>query len=332
MVKLPTALRPFKALVLGDYLLDAYTFGRVKRVSPEAPVLILESLKQESRPGGAGNVVLSLLALQAETFVCGRVGYDAEGTELKNRLADAGADIACLHAESDYPTPVKNRMIADGQQLLRVDREVITPLSRPLEDACILDLSVKIPQVEVVALSDYGKGFLSRRLLSAAFEIAKEHHVPVIVDPKGIDFAKYRGATLIKPNLSEAYAAARLPPSALLEEVASELFQITHAEMLLITRSEEGSSLFTKGGMRTDFPVRCKEVKDVTGAGDTVLSMICLGMAIELEMSLTAQLANVAAGIAIGRLGCAQVTLSELAERLSEFETMTPPPKQTSPS
>lgn len=332
MVKLPSEVRPFKVLVLGDYLLDAYTFGRVRRVSPEAPVPILESLKQESRPGGAGNVVLSLLALDAEVFVCGRVGCDTEGRELADRLSDAGADIACLHAESGYPTPVKNRLIAGGQQLLRVDREVITPLTSEVEEACILDLSVKIPQVEVVAISDYGKGFLTSRLTSATFQIARAHNIPVVVDPKGIDFTKYRGATLIKPNLSEAYAAAHLPFSATLEEVARELFTMTQAEMLLITRSEEGSSLFTRKGVRSDFPVRFKEVKDVTGAGDTVLSMLCLGMALELEMSLVAQLANVAAGIAIGRLGCAQVSLAELAERLSEFETMTPPPKQTSPS
>ncbi len=319
-------VRPFKTLVLGDYLLDAYTMGRVRRISPEAPVPVVETLKQESRPGGAGNVALSLVALGAEVVACGRLGKDEEGDELKRHLLGAGAQVSGLHEEVGYPTPIKNRIIADGQQLLRIDREVVTTLTPSLEERCIAELKSTIPQMGVVALSDYGKGFLTRSLISATLEIARTHKIPTIVDPKGIDFTKYRGATLIKPNVSEAYAAARFPHSASLDEVAEELFRITSAEMLLITRSEEGSSLFLQNGNRTDFPVRCQEVKDVTGAGDTVLAVICLGVALQWEMGFIADLANIAAGIAIEQLGCVQVTLAELLQR------MTPPPRQMSPS
>ncbi len=311
-------LRPFKTLVLGDYLLDAYTMGRVRRISPEAPVPVVETLKQESRPGGAGNVALSLVALGAEVVACGRLGKDEEGDELKGHLLRAGAQVSGLHEEAGYPTPIKNRIIADGQQLLRIDREVVTPLTPAIEEVCIAELKKTIPQMGVVALSDYGKGFLTRSLISATLQIARTHNVPTIVDPKGIDFAKYRGATLIKPNVSEAYAAARFPHTASLDEVAAELFRITSAEMLLITRSEEGSSLFLQNGGRTDFPVRCQEVKDVTGAGDTVLAVICLGMALQWEMEFIVELANVAAGIAIEQLGCVQVTLAELFQRMPQ--------------
>ncbi len=315
--------QPFRALVLGDFMLDAYTTGRVKRISPEAPVPVMEVLKRESRPGGAGNVVLNLTALGAKVFAVGRIGPDGEGSDLKRRLSEEGADTEGLWVEPNYKTPVKNRLIADSQQLLRVDFETISPLDPKLEEAIIDQLKVLIPQMQVVALSDYGKGFLTNRLIAAAIEISKLNRVPAIVDPKGIEFTKYQGATVLKPNLSEAFAAAKLPPHTSLDEVAQQLLKLSSAELLLITRSEAGMSLFDREGKRSDFPVRSREVKDVTGAGDTVLAMICLGLANRLEMDHAVQLANIAAGIAIERLGCVQVTLSELAQRLLQIDSET---------
>ncbi len=296
-------------------MLDTYTTGRVKRISPEAPVPVMEVEKQESRPGGAGNVVLNLTTLGAIVFAVGRIGVDAEGEELKRHLIQA--DTSSLLIEANYQTPVKNRLIADSQQLIRVDFERITPLQFDLEEMLIKRLEELIPQVDVVAISDYGKGFLTNRLIQAVLSLSKKANIPSVVDPKGIDFTKYKGATVLKPNLSEAYAAAKCPLYAKLDEVAAALAPF--AETLLITRSEAGISIFDSAG-RCDFPVRSKEVKDVTGAGDTVLSMICLGLANGLDIRLTAQLANIAAGIAIERLGCVQITLSELAERLLEFD------------
>lgn len=322
MIKLGDSFRhfrPFKVLVLGDFLLDTYTTGRVKRISPEAPVPVMEVCKQESRAGGAGNVVLNLIALGATVFAMGRVGKDSAGAELKEHLRNA--DTSCLLVEPDYKTPLKNRLIADSQQLIRVDIETITPLHPELESLLLERLEQLVLQVDVVALSDYGKGFLSDRLIQSAIQLAAKAKVPSIVDPKGSDFSKYRGATVLKPNLSEAYIAAKYPPNATLEEVAKELQPL--AEVLLITRSEAGISVFSKEGRRHDFPVRSKEVKDVTGAGDTVLSMISLGLANGLDIQQAAQLANVAAGLSIERLGCTQITLSQLAERLLEVDSDT---------
>lgn len=304
-------------------MLDTYTTGRVKRISPEAPVAVMEVVKQESRPGGAGNTVLNIAGLGATVKAVGRVGDDAEGEELKKRLKSDGVDLSGMIVETNYKTPVKNRLIADSQQILRVDFETITPLKSKCEQEIIEFLLKTIPEVQVVAISDYGKGFLTVPILAEAIRIAKEAKVPLIIDPKGIDFSKYRGATMLKPNLSEAYAASKLSTTASLDEVAQVLLQITAVELLLITRSEAGISLFEKNGKRSDFPVRSKEVKDVTGAGDTVLATICLAMANGLDMMVAAQLANIAAGISIERLGCVQVSLSEIARRLLEYDAGT---------
>lgn len=322
MVKLANTFnqfRPFKALVIGDFMLDRYTTGRVKRISPEAPVPVMEVLNQESRPGGAGNVVLNLTVLGASVFAVGRIGQDEAGVELKAHLN--GADTSGLLIEANYKTPVKNRLIADSQQLIRIDFEQITPISAEFEEKVIERLKILIPQVQVVALSDYGKGFLSNRVIATAIEIAKKAGIPAVIDPKGTDFTKYKGATVLKPNLSEAYAAAKMAPTVSLDAVAKELISL--ADILLITRSEAGISIFDRNGNRSDFPVRSKEVKDVTGAGDTVLAMICLGLANGLDIQQAAQLANIAAGLSIERLGCVQITLSELAGRLLEYDSDT---------
>lgn len=324
MVKLANTFgnfRLFRALVLGDFMLDTYTTGKVKRISPEAPVPVMEALKYESRPGGAGNVVLNLKTIGAEVFAAGRIGPDSEGEALRARLMQEEVNTDAILVEPQYKTPVKNRLIADGQQLLRVDFETIAPLNPKVEEEMIERLDPLIQKVGIVAISDYGKGFLTNRLIASTLQIAKKYKIPAIVDPKGTDFTKYRGATVIKPNLSEAYAAAKMPPSASLDRVAEELLKITSAELLLITRSEAGISIFDAAGQRTDLPVRSKEVIDVTGAGDTVLAMICLGLANGLDIHVSAELANLAAGISIERLGCVQVTLSELALRLLETDS-----------
>jgi D-beta-D-heptose 7-phosphate kinase/D-beta-D-heptose 1-phosphate adenosyltransferase len=324
MVKLSrsfSSIQPFKALVIGDFLLDTYTTGRVKRISPEAPVPVMEVLKQESRPGGAGNVVLNLAMLGAEVFAVGRLGADSSGEELKRQLKNA--DTSGLLIEPNYKTPVKNRLISDSQQLFRFDLETISPLLAECEQEVAVFLEKTVPLVQVIAVSDYGKGFLTRSLLRQIIALANEKKVPIIIDPKGIDFSKYSGATMIKPNLSEAYAAAKLPMSASLDEVAHAIFLATEVDLLLVTRSEAGISMFEKNGKRSDFPVRSREVKDVTGAGDTVLATLCLSVASGLEMSIAAQLANIAAGISIERLGCVQVGLPEIARRLLEQDAAT---------
>jgi rfaE bifunctional protein kinase chain/domain len=313
-----TTFHPFKALVLGDFLLDVYTTGRVGRISPEAPVPIMEVIKEESKAGGAGNVVLNLVALGAEVFSMGRIGADLKGQELKEKLMQKGVNTTPLFVEPNYRTPVKNRLIASAQQLLRVDFEVISPLPEEIERCVLEKLQQLIPQVQVVAISDYGKGFLSDTVIQRAIQLAKLSKVPVIVDPKGSDFSKYRGATFLKPNLMEAYLAAKMQKGTSLDAVAHQILTFSEVEQLLITRSEEGISLFNRKGERKDFAVRSKEIKDVTGAGDTVLAVMSLALAHQLDIDLAVQLSNIAAGLSVERLGCAQITLEEISQRFSE--------------
>ncbi|MCP5505702.1 MAG: D-glycero-beta-D-manno-heptose-7-phosphate kinase [Chlamydiales bacterium] len=311
-------LKPAKVLVLGDFMLDTYTTGRVQRISPEAPVPILHVQKSEDLPGGTGNVVLNLLALGAEVFAVGRVGDDKEGLRLKQLLEKEGVDTSGIFVQEGVSTPLKNRLIADSQQLIRVDQECVTPLSKEIEAQVVEYILAIFPQIEVIAISDYAKGFLTKSLLQTVIQLAKERGIPTIVDPKGDDFSKYRGATMIKPNYKEAVAASQLPSDSSLDEVGSSLLTQTATEMIMVTRSEHGISLFEKSQERFDFPVKSKEVKDVTGAGDTVLAMTTMSFASGLNIKEGLELCNIAAGIAIERLGCVRVSLSELAERLLE--------------
>jgi len=324
MVKLIGALsrlNPVKVLLIGDFMLDTYTMGKIRRISPEAPVSVLNVQKEESRPGGAGNVALNLVSLGAEICAVGRIGPDEAGQKLKAALEKEEILTHHLLVQQGFKTPVKNRLIADAQQVLRVDFETFAPLDQELEREIIKRIPTLLAQVQIVAISDYGKGFLSTALLAKVIEEARKKEIPVIVDPKGEDFAKYTGATIIKPNLSEAYAAARLAPDTSLERVATTILHQCNVDMLLITRSEAGMTLFHKSGERVDFPVRSKEVKDVTGAGDTVLALICLALANGLDIKEAAHFANIAAGLAIERLGCARINLAEMAERLFEFNS-----------
>ncbi|MBF5058582.1 D-glycero-beta-D-manno-heptose-7-phosphate kinase [Candidatus Neptunochlamydia vexilliferae] len=311
-------LRRAKVLVLGDFMLDTYTTGRVERVSPEAPVPILHVQQTEDLPGGAGNVVLNLQTLGAEVIAVGRVGDDKEGLRLKQLLKEEGTDVSGIFTQKGVSTPLKNRLIAGGQQLIRVDQECISPLSSEVEEEVVTFIESHKGTFDVIAISDYAKGFLSHSLLQKVLGLAKEWGIPTIVDPKGNDFTKYQGATLVKPNYKEAVAASKLTPDADLDAIGEALLEEAGAEMIMVTRSEEGISLFERGKGRQDFPVKSREVKDVTGAGDTVLAMTTMTFASKLPLNEGLELSNVAAGIAIERLGCVPVSLSELAERLLE--------------
>lgn len=311
---------PITIGVMGDLMCDVYTTGKVKRVSPEAPVPVLWVSNEEQRPGGAGNVILNLLTLGAQVTAMGRIGSDPAGRHIHKRLFDEGADVRYIITQPDYKTPVKNRFIADAQQMLRVDFETFTPLSTSLEAQLITTMSSYLDTVDILAISDYGKGFLSPALLRHTIRETQARGMTVIVDPKGEDFSRYYGATIIKPNLHEAYAAAQMPQTAPLEEVAAALFERSGAKFLMITRSEAGISVFSNTGERSDFPVRSKEIKDVTGAGDTVLAIAALALGKRLTMSDAMRLANIAAGTVIEKVGCATINLPDLAAKVLELD------------
>lgn len=323
MVKLAHALgrlKSIKALVIGDLFLDSYTIGKAKRISPEAPVAVINVEREEHRPGGAGNVILNLLSLGAQVIAVGRKGNDWAGQTFTNALENEGVNTEAIVLQEGYSTPIKNRVIADNQQIVRVDHESVVLLEESVEQGIIDRLDSLLEGVSVIAISDYGKGFLTSTLLTALIQKAKERDILVITDPKGKDFSRYRGTTIIKPNLSEAYAAANLPMTAPLDQAAASVLSQCEAELLMVTRSEAGISLFHKEGCRSNFPVHAKEVKDVTGAGDTVLAVLAFALANHLSIDEAAQLCNVAAGIAIEHVGCARVSITDLAVRLFQYD------------
>jgi D-beta-D-heptose 7-phosphate kinase/D-beta-D-heptose 1-phosphate adenosyltransferase len=301
-----------KVLVAGDFFLDAYTIGKASRLSPEAPVPIILVEKEEFRAGGAGNVTLNLIAQEIQVKAFGVLGQDEKGEILKKILDKEGVDTNFLFSEKERVTIVKHRVIANHQQIVRFDTEKISPfLSKELPFDEILH------DVGVVAISDYGKGFLSRVLLKELIDQAVKRLIPVIADPKGRDFSLYSGATVIKPNETEAYEASGLDRTVSLEKVAQLLFNQVKMDLLMVTRSDKGISLFFPEGIRQDFPVIAHQVRDVTGAGDTVLATLAASFLKGVPLEDAICLSNIAASVAIERLGCAVVSSQEIEERMN---------------
>lgn len=310
-----TKLQKIRALVVGDLMLDIYVKGEVERISPEAPVPILKVNSQEMRAGGAGNVIMNLLALDADVTALGRIGDDIEGSQIQEILQKNAVDISYIYREDGYITPTKSRLIGNSQQLYRIDKEINRPIRIDIEEKILNVIPSIISCIDIILVSDYKKGTISPRILEATFALSKEYDIPVIVDPKGDDFGQYKGAYLIKPNLKEAYIAARISPQSSLDEVARILIEQSNVKYLLITRSEKGISLFEKDKQkRRDFSVCSREVKDVTGAGDSVLAMLAVSIANHVAIDNAIQLANISGALAIERLGCVSISLSDIAE------------------
>lgn len=303
-----------RTLVVGDVMLDRYWFGDVDRISPEAPVPVLAVQREESRAGGAANVAHNLVALGAQAMLLSVVGDDAAGREINDIIASNGA-VAKLTIDPAFKTIVKLRMVSQNQQLLRADFD-----QEPGEEVlaqCLQDYQQALNEVDVVVLSDYGKGGL--RHVSTMISLAKAAGKPVIVDPKGSDYSRYHGATLITPNMKEFEAAAG-PVSAETEfsQRAESFRAALDLDYLLVTRSEKGMSLFARDGTQTDSPARALEVYDVSGAGDTVIALMALVMATELSDGDRLELANTVAGIVVGKLGTAVATIEEVIDKLAE--------------
>lgn len=311
MLDLLNDFKKKRILVVGDFMLDSYTRGGVKRISPEAPVAVLKVTKEESLPGGAGNVALNCIALGANVTVLGRLGEDPASKMLFHALLDKEVDTSGLIYEQGYETPLKNRVMAEHQQLLRIDFEKDLPIQEKTKQKLLSFFEERILDWDLVLISDYNKGLLAKDFCLELINKARSCQIPVFVDPKGKDFSKYFGATLIKPNLSEAYLAAGFEEKVSLDEVASKLQTLGGADYLLITRSEKGMSLFSSN-QRQDFKAIAKEVIDVTGAGDTVISTLGCAFASGITLDKAIQLSNLAASIAIEKLGCVHVGKIEL--------------------
>lgn len=304
-------IRNVRLLVVGDVMLDRYWFGEVSRISPEAPVPVVKVERQEERLGGAANVARNAASLGAVSALLSVVGDDEAGRTLGRLLEDGQID-ASLHVDRDLDTIVKLRVIGRQQQLLRIDFE--TPPSHEILRAKLADFEKRIVQADVVILSDYGKGGLAH--ISEMIRIARAHDKPVLVDPKGDEWGKYAGATVITPNRSELReVVGRWSSEDELLVKAQKLRGELGLEALLVTRSEEGMTLFADDGSHHQ-SAQTREVFDVSGAGDTVIATLAVMLAGGADWGEAIRVANVAAGIVVGKLGTAVVTREELAAAL----------------
>lgn len=301
-----------RVLVVGDVMLDRYWFGDVTRISPEAPVPVVHVQRTEERPGGAANVARNIASLGGKATLLSVVGDDEAGRTLATLLEKAHVT-TMFHKDAQFPTTVKLRVIGRQQQLLRIDFE--TPPSREVLEDKLDNFESLVDGVDVVILSDYGKGGLTH--VSKMINAAKAHGKRILVDPKGDDFARYRGATLLTPNRGEfRQVAGRWKDEADLAKRAELLRSELDLEALLVTRSEEGMSLFSSTGAMHE-PTQAQEVYDVSGAGDTVIGTLGLMMAAGVNMQDAVRIANRAAGVVVGKLGTATVSREELIASLN---------------
>lgn len=313
MSVLPTFERA-KVLVVGDVMLDRYWFGEVSRISPEAPVPVIKVERVEERPGGAANVARNIAALGAQATLLSVVGADEAGKCLERLLNEHANLNALLHRDDSISTIIKLRAIARHQQLLRIDFE--TPPSHEVLHAALTDFRAQLPLADVVILSDYGKGGLTH--IAEMIRLAKQAGKPVLVDPKGDDYARYSGATLLTPNRSEfREVAGSWKSDAEFDAKAAALRSELQLDALLVTRSEEGMSLYYDNTVLHE-PTRTREVFDVSGAGDTVIAALAVMLASGAALPQAMGVANRAAGIVVGKLGTAVVSREEIIQDMGE--------------
>ena len=302
------AVSRVKVLVIGDIMLDRYWFGAVDRISPEAPVPVVRVVRREDRLGGAANVARNIVALGAQASLLGIVGGDEAGISIRDLAREAGIN-TCLVTDENLPTTLKMRVMGRQQQLLRVDFEEVP--GQPALDKLEAQARQLIAQHDMLVLSDYAKGTLSQ--VQMLIQVAREAGVPVLVDPKGHLYQRYQGASIITPNRLEMREAAGVWNSeAELEKAAQGLRQELGLEALLVTRSEQGMTLFTDAG-RQHTDADAHEVFDVSGAGDTVLATLAVTKASGMSWFDAVLWANRAGGLVVGKLGTSVVTAGELA-------------------
>ena len=303
-----------RVLVVGDVMLDEYLRGEVSRISPEAPVPILEVRAHDWRLGGAANAAANIQALGGTTSLVGVVGTDETADVLGRQLA-MQLITSSVVPDPDRPTSKKTRLVAQQQQIVRVDQESRHPISGAIAEHVKQAITARLKDVHAIVLSDYAKGVITTEVARHAITAARAAGVPVIVDPKQRDFAVYRGATVITPNLSELEAATTIEPFEV-ERAATSLLPLLDGGGVLATRSADGMTLYRPDHPPFHVPAIAKEVFDVTGAGDTVVATIALALGARVPIEQAIELASVAAAISVSKRGTATVTAAELTAAL----------------
>jgi rfaE bifunctional protein kinase chain/domain len=317
-----------RILVIGDLMLDEYIWGKVSRISPEAPVPVVNVTGESYYPGGAANVVRNLREFTRGVSVMGLAGTDPSGRRLVELLENSGVDTSGVERDPAYSTTVKTRIIARNQQVVRVDRERKAPLTPEQADRAAAYLDRTIEGLDAIIVADYGKGFLTQPLADYICRTARTHGKILTVDPHPHTSLSWHGATAVKPNRSEAFIAAGLAPSdpvspvlsdVALLEAGKRLMDRWQCESLLITLGEQGMLLLQSDAPPYHTPTHAQDVFDVSGAGDTAIAVFTLGLSVGAFPMEAAELANRASGIVVGKLGTATVTVAELGASLAEL-------------
>lgn len=311
-----------RILVIGDIMLDKFIWGTVSRISPEAPVPVVWAKSESSMPGGASNVANNIRAFGAEVYMCGIAGDDETGRVLISELAKSGINNEGVVIDPHRPTTNKTRIIAHHQQVVRIDKELNAVVENKVLTQIISFAKSKIPYMDAVIIEDYGKGLIVPRLIKELVAFSRAHKKIIMVDPKQEHLGFYKGVTAITPNRNEAGGTSgiKIKDSDSLKKVGKRLLQTLRSEAVLITLGEDGMALFQKGSEYIHIPTVAQEVYDVSGAGDTVIAIFCLAKASGATMVEAAHISNVAAGIAVGKLGIAVCTEKELKSHLSHIK------------
>ncbi len=310
-------------LCVGDVMLDRFVYGTVERISPEAPIPVLREHRTTTMLGGAGNVTTNLAALGCDSRFVAVTGSDEAGSGILRLLVEQGLADGChMITQRDRLTSVKTRFMASNQQLLRLDSETVAPVDEVTASKLIHAVSHALSEATCVTLSDYGKGVLTPAVTEAIITAARQAGRPVVVDPKDTDFRRYRGAAVLTPNRRELSEAARLPTGTDDEVVAAaqRIIETCGIGAIVTTRSEEGLSLVAADGLVLHQPAQAREVFDVSGAGDTVVAVLAAGLGAGLALPDAARIANLAAGIVVGKVGTAVVRGAELLAALHHEE------------
>lgn len=307
-----------RIVTLGDLMLDEFIWGEVRRISPEAPVPVVEVKRETWHLGGAGNVVSNLLELGARAIPIGVVGSDAAAKMLRDRFAERKADTDGIITDSSRPTTRKTRVVAHNQQMVRADREDRSPVSTAVEDRVIAAFNQALSNADAVIISDYDKGLLTPRVLRAVIESAQSQATLVCLDPKIRNFAHYRSVDVITPNQIEAERASgvEISDESSLITAARRIRELIGCKNVLITRGEHGMSMLDAEGEMTHIPTVAREVYDVTGAGDTVIATLTVALASGATLNEAAIIANHAAGVVVGKVGTATASRDELLATL----------------
>ncbi len=316
-----------RVLAIGDLMLDEFIWGKVSRISPEAPVPVVNVTGESYYPGGAANVARNLREFTGSVAVMGLAGTDAHGCRLVELLEACGIDTSCVERDAAFPPTVKTRIVARNQQVVRVDRERKAPLADQQAEHAMARLERVIGGLDAIIVADYGKGFVTQTVADSVCRAARAYGKILTVDPHPHTSLQWRGATAVKPNRAEAFLAAGLPPAEPVMPVECDhallgagkrLLQLWETRSLLITLGEQGMLLFEGDAPPHHTPTRAKDVFDVSGAGDTAIAVFTLGLTAGATPAEAAELANRASGIVVGKLGTATVTAGEMLAGLRE--------------